>query len=96
MTESTPQQRALIGARAMRGISQDMLAWSKFQHRDLSKKTIQALMDCSIDFPERLLFMTEKQISSIPGVGKVSLSEIKTYRDRFIGVAEETLKAKGK
>jgi DNA-directed RNA polymerase alpha subunit len=79
----------------MRGISQEMLAWYKFQHRDLSKKTIQALMDCSIDFPERLLFMTEKQISSIPGVGKVSLSEIKAYRHRFIGVARKKPEGKG-
>jgi hypothetical protein len=86
MTESTPQQRALIGARAMRGRAQEMLAWYKFQHRGLSDKTISALTDCAIDFPERLLFMTEKQISSIPGVGKVAISEIKAYRDRFLGV----------
>jgi hypothetical protein len=86
MTESTPQQRALIGADLRRESAQKMLVWYKFQHRDLSKKTIQALTDCAIDFPERLLFMTEKQISSIPGVGKVAMSEIKAYRDRFLGV----------
>jgi hypothetical protein len=79
MTESTPQQRALIGAAAM-------LAWHKFRDRGLSDKTIRALTDCSIDFPERLMFMTETQISSIPGVGKVAISEIKAYRDRFLGV----------
>jgi len=30
-----------------------------------------------------LLFMTEKEIQSIPGIGKVSLAEIIAYRDRF-------------
>jgi hypothetical protein len=55
-----------------------------FGNRGLSDKTIRALADCDLDFPERLLFMTEKQINSIPGVGKVSALEIKAYRDRFM------------
>ena len=70
MTESTPQQRALIGARAMRESNQKMLAWCKFQHRGLSDKTISALTDCAIDFPERLLFMTEKQDQFDPWSGQ--------------------------
>jgi DNA-directed RNA polymerase alpha subunit len=55
-----------------------------FRHRGLSDRTIQALVDCSIDSPERLLFMTEKEIRLIPGIGKVSLAEIIAYREKFI------------
>jgi len=61
-----------------------MKAQLPFRHRGLSGRTIQALVDCSIDSPERLLFMTEKEIRSIPGIGKVSLAEIIAYREKFI------------
>jgi DNA-directed RNA polymerase alpha subunit len=55
-----------------------------FDDRGFSHQTIQALVDCSIDAPERLLFMTEKQIRKIPGISKTSMTEIKAYRERFI------------
>jgi len=64
--------------------AEQMKAQLPFRHRGLSDRTIQALVDCSIDLPERLLSMTEKEIRSIPGIGKVSMAEIITYRDKFI------------
>jgi len=62
-------------------VAEQMKAQFPFRHRD---RTIQALVDCSIDSPERLLFMTAKEIQLIPGIGKVSMAEIILYRDRFI------------
>ena len=38
-----------------------------------------------MDFPERLLFMTEEQIRQIPGAGKAVIAQIKSYRARFLG-----------
>jgi hypothetical protein len=55
-----------------------------FEHRGFSDRTIRALIDSAIAAPERLLFMTEDQLRSIPGIGNVSLAEIIAYRDRFI------------
>jgi DNA-directed RNA polymerase alpha subunit len=54
------------------------------QQRGFSDRTINALIDCEIDSPERLLFMTKKQLKSIPGIGKVSMAELTSYRDRFL------------
>ena len=64
-------------------MAEQMKAQFPFRHRGLSDRTIQVLVDCSIDSPERLLFMTEKEIQSIPGIGKVSMAEIIAYRDKF-------------
>jgi DNA-directed RNA polymerase alpha subunit len=61
-----------------------ILSTAPFCDRGLSQRTIQALVDCSIDAPERLLFMTEDQLKNIPGAGKESLAEIRAYRDKFI------------
>jgi len=55
-----------------------------FQERGFSDRTINALIDCQMDSPERLLFMTKKQLKSIPGVGKASMAELTAYRDRFL------------
>jgi hypothetical protein len=55
-----------------------------FEHRGFSDRTIRALIDSAIAAPEHLLFMTEDQLRSIPGIGNVSLAEIVAYRDRFI------------
>jgi DNA-directed RNA polymerase alpha subunit len=70
--------------RVAREVNGHLLSIVPFQNRKFSKRTIQALIDCSVDAPERLLFMTEEQIKSIPGVGKVSLGEIRTYRQKYI------------
>jgi len=55
-----------------------------FAHRGFSKRTIVAVVDCLIDAPEQLLFMPEESLKTIPGIGKASLLEIKTYRSRFL------------
>jgi hypothetical protein len=55
-----------------------------FRHRGFSERTIRALMDCSIDAPERLLFMKPADLKKIPGVGKASFDEIMRYRAKFI------------
>jgi DNA-directed RNA polymerase alpha subunit len=73
-----------ISWRNPRIAAEQMKAQLPFRHRGLSDRTIQALVDCSIDSPERLLFMTEKEIRSIPGIGQVSLAEIIAYREKFI------------
>ena len=65
-------------------VAEPIKARFPFQHRGLSDRTIHALVGCSIDSPERLLFMTEKEIQSIPGIGKASMAEIIAYRDKFI------------
>jgi hypothetical protein len=61
-----------------------MDAKSLFRDKGLSDRTIKALLDCGIDAPERLLFMTPDQLAVIRGVGKISLGEIMRYRARFI------------
>jgi len=78
-----PSDRLRAIWRNSRIAAEQMKTQLPFRQRGLSDRTIQALVDCSIDSPERLLFMTEKEIQSIPGIGKVSLAEIIAYRDRF-------------
>ena len=79
-----PDQERAISWRNAGIVAEQMKARFPFRHRGLSDRTIQALVDCSIDSPERLLFMTEKEIRLIPGIGKVSLVEIIAYREKFI------------
>jgi DNA-directed RNA polymerase alpha subunit len=78
-----PSDRLRAIWRNSRIAAEQMKSQSPFRHRGLSDRTIQALVDCSIDSPERLLFLTEKEIQSIPGIGKVSMAEIIAYRDKF-------------
>ena len=56
----------------------------RFEGKSFSKRTIEALACSSVDEPERLLFMDEASIRSIPGVGKVGLEEIRVYRAKFV------------
>jgi hypothetical protein len=55
-----------------------------FNGRGLGRTTVDAVVACGIDAPERLLFMTEDQIAQIPGIGEASLREIMQYRERFL------------
>jgi DNA-directed RNA polymerase alpha subunit len=55
-----------------------------FQERGFSDRTINALIDCQIDLPERLLFMSKKQLKLLRGIGETSMAEIVAYRDRFL------------
>jgi hypothetical protein len=54
-----------------------------FEHRGFSERTVKVLLDCGIDSPERLLFMTLAQLRAVPSLGRVSLGEIRRYRSRF-------------
>ena len=55
----------------------------RFAKRGMSRRTIEALVASGMDAPERLLFLDEVAIKSIPGIGAVALAEIRTYRGRF-------------
>lgn len=52
--------------------------------RGLSEWAVKALLANGVEEPERLLFMSEAQIKVIPGIGKVSMSDIASYRARFL------------
>jgi len=54
-----------------------------FRSRGLTDRTIQALLDHGIDFPEPLLFMEPPQLKKIPGIGKAGFNEIMRYREKF-------------
>jgi hypothetical protein len=36
-----------------------------------------------MDAPERLLFMEERALEKIPGIGKPAMVEIKAYQEKF-------------
>jgi hypothetical protein len=55
-----------------------------FNVRGFSRTTVDAVVACGIDAPERLLFMAEDQIAQIPGIGEASLREIMQYRQLFL------------
>jgi hypothetical protein len=61
-----------------------MLGSRLFRDRELSDRTIKALVKHGIDAPERLLFMTPEQLRVVPGVGNASFKEIVAYRARFL------------
>jgi DNA-directed RNA polymerase alpha subunit len=79
----TPEQKAaaIAATAAYAGWSR---ARAPFRDRELSDRTIDALVACGIDAPERLLFATEAELKNLPGVGRASLGEIMRYRMRFL------------
>ena len=58
--------------------------WRPFTDRGFSCKATEVLVDCSIDAPERLLFMTVRDIKQIPNLDALALEEIMAYRAKFI------------
>ena len=72
---ATPTASMLARASVMRAIN--------FRSRGLTDRTIQALLDHGIDFPEPLLFMEPPQLKKIPGIGKAGFNEIMRYREKF-------------
>jgi hypothetical protein len=76
--------RSMVALRSLHQGASHIQEASSFAHRGLSKRTVEALVAYGIDTPERLLFMTEASLMSIPGIGKASLSEIKRYRARVL------------
>jgi DNA-directed RNA polymerase alpha subunit len=76
MTDLVPKQRAKYYGSAGPGDG-------PYFNTGLTLRTARALLASRIDTPERLLFMTDRQLSLIPLVGKVSMQEIMNYRARF-------------
>ena len=79
------RERVMALAHSTKPLYQESQAELPYKNRGFSDRTIRALIDCSIDAPERLLFMTEDSLQKIPGVGKASLGEIMRYRTRYLG-----------
>ena len=69
---------------AAQQLAQLMLERSAFSGRGFRDRTVEALVAFGIYEPERLLFMSERQIKAIPGVGKTSMAEISAYRKRLL------------
>jgi DNA-directed RNA polymerase alpha subunit len=78
-----PEQRDIL-LNLRRESGSRLLARSLFNNRGLSARTIEALVACGIDAPERLLFATEAELKRLSGIGKASLGEIMRYRTRFL------------
>ena len=78
------EEQKQVALKAGRTSALPVLEPFPFRHRGFSERTIRALMDCSIDAPERLLFMKPADLKKIPGLGKASLDEIMRYRAKFI------------
>jgi DNA-directed RNA polymerase alpha subunit len=70
--------------KAAADLAEAMVAAVPFSHRGFSNRTIDALIAHGIDLPERLLFVTEADLKSIPGIGEASFEEIVRYRTRLI------------
>ena len=65
------------------GNVRDIISRAAFKARFTTHLT-KALVAHGIDAPERLLFMSEREIHNIPGVGKGAVAEIQLYRERFL------------
>ena len=83
MNEPTESERRAM-LRFKRELAQQTFERYQFRGRGLSYETIEAIVACGIYEPERLLFMTERQISVIPGMDTTSMSEIVRYRQKFL------------
>jgi hypothetical protein len=75
----TPEDSAAATASKLASVMRAI----SFRGRGLSDRTIQALLDHGIDFPEPLLFMEPSQLKKIPGMGKAGFNEIMRYRENF-------------
>jgi hypothetical protein len=64
-----------------RSVATLILKRAPFRGRGLSDRTIERLIECGVDAPERLLFMEEHDLRR---VGKGSMAEIKAYREKFV------------
>jgi hypothetical protein len=83
MSEPTDSERR-AALRFKRELAQQTFERYQFRGRGRSYETIEAIVACGIYEPERLLFMTARQIAEIPGIGKTSMSEIVKYRQKFL------------
>lgn len=55
----------------------------------ISAKVADVLAKSGIYAPERLLFMSEKEISGIKGIGPAALKEVLSYRKLYLPGASE-------
>lgn len=83
-TKSTTLERMTLASEAFGPSCFDPDVVRCFQYRGFSRRTILALVEGSIDAPERLLFTPEALLKKIPRVGEVSLREIMSYRSRYL------------
>jgi hypothetical protein len=70
---------SILDARVGAGFS----VGAMFTARGFSYSTIKMLALAGIDAPERLLFATETDLLSIPGLDESAFNEIARYRARF-------------
>jgi hypothetical protein len=70
---------SILDARVGTGFS----VGAMFTARGFSYPTIKILAMAGIDAPERLLFATETDLLSIPGIDESAFNEIARYRARF-------------
>jgi hypothetical protein len=70
---------SILDARVGTGFS----VGAMFTARGFTYPTIKMLASAGIDAPERLLFATETDLLSIPGIDESAFDEIARYRARF-------------
>jgi hypothetical protein len=76
--------RSSLSGRRVHGFSAAVFFQCKlFRGRGLSDRTIERLVESGMDAPERLLFMEERALEKIPGIGKPAMVEIKAYQQKF-------------
>lgn len=56
---------------------------SLFKDR-ISAKLSRTLIAAGLDSPERLLFMPLSAVEALPGVGRAGLTEIQSYRSKYL------------
>lgn len=84
ITDPKGRERIIALSRILKPIHDEQAEKRLFDHRGFSDRTVQRIVECGIDAPERLLFMSDQELKKIPGVGVSSMKEIRAYRERFI------------
>jgi hypothetical protein len=83
-TSVAPFKRHTSGFSVLKpGVGAMFNAGAMFTARGFSYSTIKTLAIAGIDAPERLLFATEADLLSIPGIDENAFQEIARYRARF-------------
>lgn len=76
-------EQAKAFVRVMKRFASDTMWINRYKDRGFTDRTVKALIDCGIDFPERLLKMSLKEIGGAPGIGKAAIEEIRKYKQTF-------------
>ncbi len=88
MAPKPNEPRGLEAIAAVNEVLASIMTAHFFEGRGFSDSTIHALVAFGIDRPERLLSMDKRDLAAIPRVGRVSMSEIMRYRERFSSTAD--------